>query len=264
MPKIFCMIAIAFGLTTGAVAQATFPSCSIAMVAFSGQSAAITRTGFGTPYSLTATIKSERKLADGNTISGFITSRQVRDGEGRTRVDNPSACLPDKNMLPRWQGSVFVTDPVAKTTTSWQVGSFATVAVASVTHHPSMKAPSATTPQQEYSMAQLSSHSYDYADPKVKHESLHVEDLGNKNILGLEASGFRITRTTPAGLQGNSLPLISVEEKWFSVRYGVVLQDTQSDPVFGETTYEVTDFAPGEPDASLFKPPADYKINERN
>ena len=71
---------------------------------------------------------------------------------------------------------------------------------------------------------------------------------------------MRTTRTVPAGTRGNSLPLIYVEETWISDQYGMILRSIHDDPVLGKSTYEVTNFVPGEPDTSLFHPPADYTL----
>jgi hypothetical protein len=42
----------------------------------------------------------------------------------------------------------------------------------------------------------------------------------------------------------------------------MVLLDIKDDPFFGKSTYEVTSFTAGEPDASLFQVPAGYTIKE--
>jgi hypothetical protein len=261
MLRFFYLVALILSFSIRAISQTTQAPCSPAMSAPT-QLTAITRTGVGTPYTLTAIIKTEMKLPDGNTIRGFTTSRQALDSEGRTRVETPSYCAVDKNGQPYWDGNIMVTDPVAKTQTYWHEG-LGSYAKATLTHMPFFTISNPPTAQQEYRTAEQVSQAYDKAGPQIKHDSQKVEDLGKRDIAGLEASGMRITRTSPAGMQGNSLPLIYVEEKWVSDEYGMILLDTNDDPIFGKSTYEVTDFATGEPDASLFQPPADYKINER-
>jgi len=266
MLKLIRQIAIAISLSTAAISQTTQPSCSPAIGAVAGQNTAITRTGVATPYSLTATIKTEMTLSDGNTISGFTTSRQARDSKGRTRVDNPNVCLADKDYQPKWQGVIEVTDPAAKTRTFWPESLTPGTKVANVTHYPSFKISNPPTEQAEYNVQKQVSQSFDNLSPEAKRHSQQskVEDLGKRNIAGLEASGLKITRTWPAGAEGNSLPLVYVEEEWVSDRYGVILLDIKDDPIFGKSTYEVTNYAPTEPDASLFQPPADYKIEDRS
>lgn len=265
MPKSLLPTLFALICSLTAISQTTQPSCSAAIAGnVAGPLTAITRIGAATPYSLTATIRTEMKLSDGNTISGFTTSRQARDSQGHVRVDQPSVCATDKNHQPQWQGTITVTDYVAKTVTTWQDMLNSPTKTATVIHLPTLTTPTPPTPQQELRMAQSASRFSERDSPKTKRDSYQVEDLGKRNIAGLEASGMRITRTTPSGMQGNSQPLTYVEEKWISDQYGIILLDIKDDPIFGKATYEVTNFTRAEPDASLFQPPADYKIEDRS
>ncbi len=95
-----------------------------------------------------------------------------------------------------------------------------------------------------------------------KHDSEQrkFEDLGKRNLAGLEASGWRVTRIIPPGMVGNTLPLTDVEERWESDQYGIYLVVVSDDPIMGKSSYEVTSFTPGEPDPLLFQLPADYKV----
>src|ERR1700689_3139052 len=114
MPKLLLLVVLPLSFLIGARTQTTQPPCS-APGTIGAQSIAVTRTGVGTPYSLTAIVKTEMTLSNGNTISGFTTSHQARDSQGRTRVENPFVCVMDKDHQSKWQGSITVTDPVAKT-----------------------------------------------------------------------------------------------------------------------------------------------------
>jgi hypothetical protein len=224
-------------------------------------SEATNRTGIDTPYSLTAILRTEKKLLDGNTISTFATSRQARDGEGRTRVDEPYICVLDRDQRPVLHAMVKVTDPVAATRTTWQ-DELGQAKKTATTHHDPYLARLSKPPtaQEEYRREERFSHVYDKADPALKHDSQQVEDLGQRTIAGLAASGFRVTVTSPVGMVGNSLPLTFVHEEWISDQYRIVVLEIKDDPIYGKSTYEVTSFTPGEPDASLFQPPADYEV----
>lgn len=264
MPRFVFLVVLALSFPIGATSQTIPPSCSFAIAGnFVAQSVAIMRTGVATPYLLTAIIKTETKLSDGNIISGFTTSRQAQDSQGRTRVDSPLNCAMDSDHQSKWQGSIAVTDPVAKTYTSWQEMLNAPTKIAIIMHVPSVRVSNPPTEQAEYRAMQHMSQANDHAGPQTKHDSQQVEDLGRRNINGLEASGMRITRTSPEGMVGNLRPLSYVEEKWVSDQYGIILLDIKDDPIWGKSTYEVTSFARGEPDSSLFQPPADYKMDER-
>jgi hypothetical protein len=258
------LVVLALSFSIEAISQTTPPSCSgTAIGNVVAQSAAVARIGVATPYSLTAIIKTEMKLSDGNTISGFTISRQAQDSRGRTRVDSPLTCAMDNDHQPKWQGSIVIIDPVAKTNTAWLEILNAPTKIATIMHVPAVRVSNPPTAQAEYRAAQHMSQANDHAGPQTKHDSQQIEDLGRRNINGLEASGMRITRTSPAGMAGNLLSLAYVEEKWVSDQYGIILLDIKDDPIWGKSTYEVTNFTRAEPDASLFQPPLTTKsMNE--
>ena len=86
------------------------------------------------------------------------------------------------------------------------------------------------------------------------------EALGKQVIEGIEAEGSRVTVTTPAGQIGNELPIQTISESWYSPKLQTVVLSKQSDPRMGETTFRLTKVELGEPAASLFEVPADYKV----
>ncbi|MCI0351572.1 MAG: DUF4412 domain-containing protein, partial [Acidobacteriales bacterium] len=60
----------------------------------------------------------------------------------------------------------------------------------------------------------------------------------------------------------NDRPLEIVSERWYSRELGIFVMSRHSDPRLGENTYQVTNLKREEPDPSLFRVPADYKISE--
>lgn len=86
-----------------------------------------------------------------------------------------------------------------------------------------------------------------------------TEQLGSKNIEGIEAEGTRTVTTIPAGAIGNERPIETVYEKWYSKELQLVVMSKRSDPRFGEQTYRLTNIVRNEPDPSLFSVPAGYK-----
>ena len=91
---------------------------------------------------------------------------------------------------------------------------------------------------------------------------LKTEDLGSKTIEGLLVNGTRTTRTIPAGQIGNDRALSIVTEVWTSPDLKIVVSSKRSDPRMGEQTFQLTNITRGEPDASLFTVPADFKVVE--
>jgi hypothetical protein len=87
------------------------------------------------------------------------------------------------------------------------------------------------------------------------------EDLGMRNIEGVDCTGTRQTSTIPAGAIGNEMPIAIVTETWTSEAIGAVVESTSDDPRFGKTTYKLTNLQLSEPPRSLFETPANYKAN---
>jgi hypothetical protein len=89
------------------------------------------------------------------------------------------------------------------------------------------------------------------------------EDLGTRNIAGVDTVGTRETTTIEAGKMGNDQPLISMSEFWHAPDLGVNLLSIRTSPMFGKETFTITAITPGDPDAQLFELPADYKISDQ-
>jgi len=87
------------------------------------------------------------------------------------------------------------------------------------------------------------------------------EDLGTRNIGGVDCTGTRQTSTIPAGAIGNDKPISIVTETWTSEAIGAVVESTSDDPRYGKTTYQLTNLQLSEPPRSLFEPPANFKGN---
>jgi hypothetical protein len=89
-----------------------------------------------------------------------------------------------------------------------------------------------------------------------------IESLGTKAIEGVQVNGTRSTSTIPVGTIGNDKDLVITRETWYAPELYLVVQSTQSDPRFGQTTYSLKNIQPGPPDEALFQVPADYKIDK--
>jgi hypothetical protein len=89
------------------------------------------------------------------------------------------------------------------------------------------------------------------------------EELGNRNIAGIDTVGTRETTVTPAGIVGNDLPLTYMSEYWHSAQLGINLLSIRSSPYFGKQTFTITDLTAADPDPQLFELPAGFKINDQ-
>jgi hypothetical protein len=101
------------------------------------------------------------------------------------------------------------------------------------------------------------------ADSAASEKSAKTENLGIQNINGVLADGTRTTITIPTGEIGNDRPINIVNEKWFSTALGMLVKSVNSDPRFGETTYELTDIREGAQDPLLFQVPEGYNFTRR-
>ena len=96
--------------------------------------------------------------------------------------------------------------------------------------------------------------------PADEHAQLTTEDLGTQTIEGVVVNGTRTTRTIPAGQIGNDRPIVITTEVWTSPDLKTIISSKRGDPRMGEQTFKLTNLVRTEPDASLFAPPADFKI----
>jgi hypothetical protein len=93
-----------------------------------------------------------------------------------------------------------------------------------------------------------------------EHTQVATEDLGSQTMEGVLVNGVRTTRTIPAGQIGNDRPISIVTEVWTSPELKTIVYSKRSDPRMGEQTFQLKNVVRGEPDASQFTVPADFKI----
>jgi hypothetical protein len=86
------------------------------------------------------------------------------------------------------------------------------------------------------------------------------EDLGNQVMENVLAHGIRVTRTVPAAVSGTGKPVIVTDEYWYSDELHLNMLVKHDDPRTGQQTVSVTRLSRAEPDESMFKVPAGFKI----
>jgi hypothetical protein len=79
---------------------------------------------------------------------------------------------------------------------------------------------------------------------------------------GVQVTGVRTTRTIAVGIIGNDRPIAIVTEVWTSPELKTIVLSKRNDPRMGEQTFKLTNIQRGEPDASLFVVPSDFKVTE--
>jgi hypothetical protein len=203
----------------------------------------------GAPFTATVKLTFDQKLADGNAIHGEVRYQIARDASGKTMSESPINCTPgeDGQMHQAFQ----VTVRSGNTMENWTLGM---QKIANIVHFPEPVKPSAA--EIEAMRANARSH-------PARANEWQTEKLGTRELAGIIANGTRRTQTIPAGQQGNSLPLVTVNESWMSSQLNLNVMAIFDDPRRGRTTAEVIELHQGDPDPALFSPPKDYIVKEQ-
>src|SRR5262245_35932055 len=228
----------------------------------------------GAPYQAEAVNEFVQTLPDGNRIVRRSSSTVARDSEGRTRREHGLAAIGPVLAGGADLRSIFINDPVAGV--SWILEPNEKVARKVV--RPSGDAGPAGARVEKRVEEKRVEGPADDKDKRVverivikspgdgtfnkKLPKPETENLGSRQIEGLEATGTRSTITIPAGEMGNEKPLAIVSERWYSSELNTVVMSRHSDPRMGETTFRLTQVSRGEPERSLFEVPADYTVKE--
>jgi len=189
-------------------------------------------------------------LSDGNKITNDETSHFYRDSEGRTRREN-------KLMLPGHSTDtptmIMINDPVAHTRF-----------VLNTVHKSADQVVVENGPADANVMYMKKRQDEQVVINKApsNEQPENKEDLGTQSIEGVTARGTRTSHVIPAGKIGNEKPITVTTESWFSDEVGMEVLRVHKDPWSGEVTTKVTNIRRGEPDASLFTAPADYKVEK--
>jgi hypothetical protein len=228
------------------------------------------KTVTGAPYSADEKTESVQTLADGTHITNSTTTRTYRDSEGRTRREITLQALGGDQPGPT---TISINDPVAGVSytldPSRKVAHQITMpkvqpAVLAAIPRIGIEPQANVTRTQSYSLTSNGQN----VEYRVMQRSgapaerqVQREDLGDNLIEGVNAHGTRETSTIPAGAAGNDRPLTTTSERWYSPELQLEVKSVYNDPRMGQTTHTLTAISRAEPDASLFKPPADYTLD---
>jgi hypothetical protein len=198
----------------------------------------------GSPLSATQQSHSLQVFGDGTRIERSESQQIYRDSMGRTRIENG----------PSGTGTVMIQDPVSGVTLLLDP-----VAKAAQKAGPAVRAQMALADAE----AKLTRAGVVIKQAGVLASSKPVvEDFPARNVNGVLATGRKTTLTIPAGEIGNDRPIQVVSETWYSGDLQMMVKSSNSDPRFGETSFELTNISRNEPDPSLFQVPADYIVSE--
>jgi hypothetical protein len=233
----------------------------------------------GRPMAATESRHTLQVLADGTRIERRDTSKYYRDSEGRTRTESADGTrvnitdpangstveMNTTQHSARHTGMVraynFKTETTGPVTASGPVTTQSRVMTIDQQTAGIKAAIAGRTEALDGVQIQTGPGSLTIvrrADSASAANDAKTENLGIQSVNGVLAEGTRTTITIPAGEIGNDRPISIVNEKWVSTSLGMLVKSVNSDPRFGETTYELTDIQEGVQDPSLFQVPADY------
>ncbi len=195
----------------------------------------------GKPFSGRDHIEWMRTLEDGIVVTTELYAFLARDSQGRIYREHVSF-VPVRSNQPMRRREIDLLDPVAHTRT---VCIMAKRHCAITSYHASTKFVPPPTGLQDNGTRYLTR-----------------ETLGSDEIDGLSVLGSRETMTIGAGAIGNSQPLVTTKEYWYSPDLEINLLTTRKDPREGLQIIHVIDLSRAEPDASIFQVPANFIVED--
>jgi hypothetical protein len=208
----------------------------------------------GSPFSATEVSSSQQVLANGNVINRQTQTGLYRDGQGRTRTETTMTHEDGTTST-----HVLIHDTVAGV--NHDINPTTKVSRDSTFHTPAAGANGRTGGPRGRGGSGASADSAT-GPRRGQNSNVVTENLGSQTINGVTATGTRMTRTIPAGAEGNSLPIQIVHETWVSDDLKMPVMVKHSDPRSGTSTTQLTNIVRAEPDASLFTVPAGYTVQK--
>jgi hypothetical protein len=221
----------------------------------------------GKPFAADAIQQTNQTLVDGTHITHQQTIAVARDSQGRTRREET---IPSPSGEGQTVKTIFISDPVAQV--NYVLGPD------NIAH----KFPFSKSGLQAGGMTMSAGHSEatqgtvrvqqftaaggavgaGLSVMSIKEGDASTDSLGTQTIGGVEANGTRTTITIPAGQIGNDAPIVLTDEHWYSQDLQTMVTSKQTDPRFGESSFQLTNIQRTEPPASMFQVPANYAIEE--
>jgi hypothetical protein len=181
----------------------------------------------GAPLTAVVEVESTQVLADGSALSKKSIANIARDSQGRIYNERRQLVSPSFTGQPPIL-SFHIFDPETRQ---------------SIFVNP------ATRIARQFTLSQ-----------PIPRPPTNGEDLGSQVMENVLAHGIRVTRTVPAAVSGTGKPVIVTDEYWYSEELHLNMLVRHDDPRTGQQTVSVTRLSRAEPDESVFKVPAGFKI----
>ena len=189
----------------------------------------------GKQYSAETSTETVQTLTDGNRIVHHTVSKFYRDSEGRTRREETFGNVDPEHPTPH-EVKVFIDDPVSGMAYVLDPGSKSAEKVKrsptfldyrKIQDDGSQMMAKVVRDKEEVGQAapdrmMIKIRDDQSGDPNITvmamddKRNVAKEDLGSKNIEGVDCTGTRQTITIPAGEMGNEKPIAIVTETWYS------------------------------------------------
>jgi hypothetical protein len=194
------------------------------------------------PFSGTLVTEWTRPMADGGTYTLTNHRRIARDSAGRI-YEERWLLVPKGSDIKSHMNFIQIADPINRT-----------LYTCSIFHK--------TCDLTAYRPAASAAFEDEPPPPpgRSKDGTHTVENLGTKNLFGLDTIGTRQTTTIPQGTVGNDRPIQIVLEFWHSPRLGFNLESLRSDPRLGTQKFTITELDTVDPDRQLFTVPDGYQV----
>jgi hypothetical protein len=208
----------------------------------------------GVPYSAEETDEIKQTLADGTHIDRTMpVVKMYRDSMGRTRTERSLRGLGTQSGSAQGPIMVEINDPVAHKRYTFN-------SEEKIAHR--QKLPSGPARPSFPAGARPAMSSPPAPFPSQVGRTTTTEELGNQIMGGVTVQGRRTTTTWPVGSMGNDRPITTISETWFSPELRMAILSKVDDPRSGEHTHRVVRISRGDPDPSLFGPPAGYVVKD--
>ena len=209
----------------------------------------------GKAFTATEERHSLQVLGDGTRIENTQTNRLFRDADGRTRVEEMNGSIDIYDPVSFTQIEL---DPATKTARKGTGGRSFTYGAGPNSTFTTVFGGYATTVRTTPAPFPNTA-----AGTMQGVMSETTENLGTQTINGVAAQGVRTTMVIPKGQIGNSKDIKVTTERWSSSDLQMLIKSTNSDPRFGDTTYQLAKISQTAPDPALFQIPADYTVREQ-
>jgi len=193
----------------------------------------------GKPFSGVDSVDWTRTLEDGTVVATHLDAKLARDSQGRIYRERVSF-VPANSDQQSKRREIILSDPTTHTRTICSVAARRCTVTG---YH----APTSFTP--------MPAGPFDNGKRELTRES-----LGSDVIDGLNVAGTRETISINPGVVGNSQPLVTTREFWYSPDLQVNLSVTRKDPREGSQVIHVVDLSRAEPDPAMFQAPAGFVV----